>query len=262
MITVKLMGGIGNQMFQYAFGRHLAHLNGTELALDVSFLEGPQKGVIPRKYELGVFNIKAELMSGRAKGKHVKESSVRFDPKLPDLKGDLYLDGYWQSEKYFKPVEGLIREDFSFKEPLNSVPPEGSVGVHVRRGDYVSDKRTKEFHGCCGEDYYSSAAGVIARRCSGPVFYVFSDDICWVEQNMPFPGKTEYVKGNQASPGRDMHMMSRCSHQIIANSSFSWWAAWLNNNPDKIVVAPDRWFADGKINALAADLVPESWARL
>lgn len=262
MITVKLMGGIGNQMFEYAFGRYLAQTNGSELCLDLSFLEGTQKGVTRRKYELDAFNIKAGLVSGNSKGTHIKESSVRFDPKLLELKGDLCLDGYWQSEKYFMPVEKLIRQEFSFKEALDTVPPNESVGVHVRRGDYVSDKRTKEFHGCCGADYYAKASAYVLEKCPDPVFYVFSDDIGWVSANMTFPGKTVFVKGDSAAPAADMQMMSRCSHQIIANSSFSWWAAWLNDNPDKIVVAPKKWFVDEKQNIFAADLIPESWTRL
>jgi len=148
------------------------------------------------------------------------------------------------------------------KEALDLFPPGGSVGVHVRRGDYVSDKRTNEFHGCCGTDYYAKALTYVMDRCPDPVFYVFSDDIEWVSAHMTFPGKTVYVKSDPQAPAADMHMMSRCSHQIIANSSFSWWGAWLNNDPNKIVVAPRRWFADELHNANTKDLIPESWVRL
>ena len=295
MIVVKLMGGLGNQMFQYAIGRSLAEKINTELKLDLSFLldRTPRPHFTYRNYELAIFNIQesfsttqevdifidkaqeplARLIQWMNKlivdRKVVKERGFYFDPGVFNLTGHLYLEGYWQSEKYFKNIEKIIRQEFTFKcEPdlsnrqlLNKIESVEAVSVHIRRGDYVSDTITNQFHGVCGLEYYQQAIEKIAQEVHEPHFYIFSDNIDWAKKNIQLNFPTTYVTHNPPDKGyEDLRLMSHCKHHIIANSSFSWWAAWLNSNPEKIVIAPEKWFADITIDT--TDLIPEGWIRI
>ncbi|MFH0816512.1 MAG: alpha-1,2-fucosyltransferase [Methanobacteriota archaeon] len=281
MIIARLRGGLGNQMFQYALGRHLALKNGAPLLLDLTELESTKL----RKYELGFFNIAAKTISDYQIGHfarwgrnlrlgldskrwaETKEQSKFFDPRVLELRGDVYLDGYWQSEKYFNGIRDTIREDFTFKtEPdpsnekmLEQIRRSNSVCLHVRRGDYVADQITNRFHGTCGLDYYREAANSIKARVPDAQFFVFSDDLDWASANMNLDGRSTIVGVNGTDKGvDDMRLMSNCKHFIIANSSFSWWGAWLSKNPGKIVCAPKRWFRE----ADEGDIIPESWVRI
>lgn len=181
-----------------------------------------------------------------------------------------YLHGYWQSEKYFADVATAIREDFSFHHPLsaanvviaNMIDAAGSaVSLHVRRGDYISDARTHAVHGLCSIDYYRSAVRYITDRVMDPVFFVFSDDIAWAKSNFAFDYPCHYIDHNRGAESyNDMRLMSLCRNHIIANSSFSWWGAWLNSSDDKIVVAPKRWFASN--DKSTKDLLPAEWVTI
>ncbi len=294
MIIVRLMGGIGNQMFQYAAGRRLAFVKNVPLKLRIV---NDRNVTTPRPYNLHIFDIQekwaatdeierlkgervspglfAGLLSrlghrpGRARS-FVIEKHFQFDPEILDLPGDVYLEGYWQSEKYFRDREDVIRKEFSIKVPMSG-PNEvmarriadepTAVSIHVRRGDYVSDSTTNRYHGTCSLDYYRDAVERISELADGAHFFVFSDDIEWVKENLK-PGRpVTYVDFNDdKSNYEDLRLMSLCKHHIIANSSFSWWGAWLNLNPDKIVIAPGKWFNDTSIDT--ADLIPDSWIRL
>lgn len=294
MIAVKLMGGLGNQMFQYAAARSLALEKGTWVYLDPSFLYEDSKGRwTQRDYELDVFNIAYKFeRSGRINflrslnlnnfRKRLSDSPLwflpyrnfyqpdhRFHPGLFSYPKNTYLHGYFQSEKYFLKHEAQIRKDFEFREPasgknaetLERIRGSFSVSIHVRRGDYVTLAAASEFHGLMGAGYYKAGAEAILRgKNEQPVFFVFSDDPEWCKQNIQLPGEIVYIDWNTGkSSFEDMRLMSSCKHHVIANSSFSWWGAWLNPSKEKIVVAPKQWFNDSKDQT---DIVPDRWIRL
>ena len=295
VVVTRLIGGLGNQMFQYAAGLGLALRHGVELKLDVSGFAAYPK----RRYELGSYPIRgtpaseAELASFGSRRPKVesrwlararrliridgkpgsspiyRERHFHFDARVRDLNPTVYLDGYWQSEKYFADLIGLLRQEFT---PLAPLEPENAamadridavnaVSLHVRRGDYVNEPDISRFHGICSADYYQSAVKYIAGRAGDIHLFVFSDDQDWVRDNLHFAPPTTVVAANPPDRGfRDMQLMARCRHHIIANSSFSWWGAWLNPSPAKIVVAPKRWFAASTNDT--RDLLPEAWVRL
>lgn len=280
MIVIKLLGGLGNQMFQYAMGRHLSLKLNTDLKLDISEFENDTL----RQYYLSPFCInehfatKEELknfMPGylnwffKKPTKLIREKSFTFDPKILSLNGNLMLKGYWQSYRYFEDIPEAIKKDFSLKKPfsksykvlLDEINYVNSIGVHIRRGDYVCDMITNEYHGVCSPEYYLNAAKYIAEKIIDPRFYIFSDDPQWIKTNFSIPFKFKNVIELEGqSSHQDMVLMSKCRHNITANSTFSWWAAWLNQNPDKIIIAPQKWFAGAKNKT--DDLVPKDWIRL
>jgi len=294
LIIVKLMGGLGNQMFQYAAARRLAHHHGVELKLDLSFLEENTEVITRRKYELGHLNItaaiatRAEVAEYTRKPRHVlarildrctgrteslpsyiREASFDFWPGLLEAPDNSYLDGYWQSDRYFRDIGGLLREEFQVvtaqdqwnKEMVERITGENAVSLHVRRGDYVSDKATSEFHGTCSLKYYHDAVTAVTGSLPSPTFFVFSDDQAWVKANLGLPKGTVYMDHNPPDKGcEDLRLMKLCRHFIIANSSFSWWGAWLGNAPEKMVIAPRNWFNSPGMNT--DDLLPVSWCRL
>jgi hypothetical protein len=292
MIVSHLLGGIGNQMFQYASGRSLAaHLNQT-FFLDVSSFDFYP---LHQGFELeSVFNIVAkqstslsirQLLGWRSsslaikvlrrsqfsflRGSHlVVEPHMNFWSPFFNAHPNTYLYGYWQSEKYFKSVESIIRKDFSFKKPLNAksealaqkITSVNAVSLHVRRGDYVTDSKTVKIMSLCQPAYYQRGISYIAERVTSPVFFVFSDDIEWTRQHIEIDYPCIYIDHNcNQDSYMDMQLMSLCKHHIIANSTFSWWGAWLNPSIEKIVVAPSIWFKDGSVDA---DLIPVNWVRL
>jgi hypothetical protein len=299
LIVTRLIGGLGNQMFQYAAGRALAQRLDAELKLDVSGFANYPK----RFYELGSFPIRAtpaseaELVAFGLRSKFLglnleprwvvrarrrlrigfrpgsssiyHERHFRFDAQVRDLNPPVYLDGYWQSEKYFADCAELLRQEFTPQAPLEPenaamaarINAVNAVSLHVRRGDYVNEPRINRYHGICSPDYYQNAVDFIARRAEGIHLFVFSDDHDWVRDNLRFALPTTLVAANSPDRGfRDMQLMAMCRHHIIANSSFSWWGAWLNSAHDKIVVAPKKWFRVGDNDI--SDLIPHSWVRL
>ena len=179
---------------------------------------------------------------------------------------DTYFDGFWQNEKYFKEFDTELQSIFSMKGRLSTssivyeeqIKESNSVSLHVRRGDYVTSKLTNEIHGTCSLDYYQKAVSMIESKIKNPVFYLFSDDIPWVKDNFSFIENKKFIQLDDETPPHDeIHLMSLCDHNIIANSSFSWWGAWLNNNKEKIVIAPFKWFNDKSFDV--TDLNPKSW---
>lgn len=288
-VFIVLKGGLGNQMFQYAMGRSLALRTGAQL-----ILLSPSK-TAARKYALSVFNISATAASPiqsyalqiaslpfcRRIGNlllgiislrtvcFIRDREAGFDRSIGDLHGSLVIDGYWQSEKYFLACELAIRNDFRFlsvaslenQTLLDQIARLKAVAVHVRRGDYVSNAQSNYVHGTCSLEYYVAATNIMRGRLGDPKFFVFSDDPDWVEQHLRLDGSTEIVRINQGSADfEDMRLMAACKHFIIANSSFSWWAAWLGVHPDKVVVAPKRWFSNHHANT--CDLLPDTWIRI
>jgi hypothetical protein len=282
MIATRLMGGLGNQMFQYAAGRRLAIRRGTKLVLDLSYLAHPPLGDVPRHFELDCFHIVAEhtaepVDGGRAPAflrwldrsapRRLKESGVQFQSAVLKARDNTLLVGYWQSEKYFEDEEAQIRKDFTFAAPLSpeknalaKTIDERAVSVHIRRGDYVSHPASSKFHGLLPLEYYERAAAVIRERVPHPHFFVISDDPDWCRGHIKLPGTTTFVSDVHSAGHEDLQLMRLCRHHIIANSSFSWWGAWLNERRDKVVVAPKRWFTDDARDT--SDLVPGNWLRL
>jgi hypothetical protein len=288
MIITKLIGGIGNQMFQYAIARSIAYTNQTDFKMDITGFET----YTLREYELGHFNIiehfakNEEIQRYKEKksfctaffGKlfpnlqdyryYKEKRTFHYDPGVFKLKGNVYLDGYWQTEKYFKSVGDIIKNDFTVKtEPdeknralLDNIKNCNAVAVHIRRGDYVLDPQISSRRGTCSLNYYRKSVDIIAKRISDPHFFVFSDDPKWTKENIKIDFPTTYITHNEPNKGyEDLRLMRHCNHFIIANSSFSWWGAWLSRNSDKMVLAPKRWKKDGTDTK---DLIPGGWLRI
>ncbi len=290
MIIVRLKGGLGNQMFQYALGRALSIKYNVPLGLDLSFLleTTPRLNFTFREYDLNIFNIKAEvvpyrkipfmnrLFKGRVgrivenlrKFSFIKgvERSFGFNKSILNIGPDAYLDGYWQSPKYFKDIEDIIRNDFTFNVNFSDnilnlaeeIKNGNSVCVHVRRGDYVGNKN----HEVVDKNYYQEAIKKIKGLIEIDKIYVFSDDIKWCKENMNFDYTTMFVGDEYAGikAGGHLFLMSQCKNFIIPNSTFSWWGAWLSNNKNKIVIVPKKWFPWMIINLI--DIIPEEWIRI
>ena len=202
-------------------------------------------------------------------GNYLKEPHFEFSSSIASSVGEIYYDGYWQTPRYFEECPDYIREKFRFKlsssneviEYLEKIQKTCSVGLHIRRGDYVNNSQVSAVHGVCSLDYYKLAVELILRENSSSVFYIFSDDLEWAKNNLDFiPNKIFIEFSETRFDWEEMFLYSNCSHNIIANSSFSWWGAWLNNNVGKIVIAPDRWFNQSCINT--SDLYPVDWYRL
>ena len=279
MICVVLQGGLGNQMFQYAAARTLAERNNTNVVLDLSWFnqEFDTSTTTPRHYELTCFRLDATTEKYRStalqklrlhRAKNYTEPHFHYDPSFTAIPKNAVINGYFQSEKYFSDIRRILLEDFSWiKEPkgknkdlLKQIKSDlSSVSVHVRRGDYVSNENAAKFHGLTGVDYYKAAVKEMIKHVKKPNLYVFSDDPEWCRQNLKFTQPATYVSHN-TNGSEDMRLMKACKHNIVANSSFSWWSAWLNENPNKIVIAPKQWFSHSESNT--KDVIPGSWHKL
>jgi hypothetical protein len=292
MIIIQLIGGLGNQMFQYALGRRLSCMHNVPLKLDIMGF----KNYTLWTYRLDHFAIHADIASvpeieevkfhGRAgvlrtlgnlagffvpyyRRNIYREPHFSFDFNVLKCRPDVYLEGYWQTEKYFRDIADTIRRDFTVLEdpdPRNQEMADiirdcEAVSLHVRRGDYVSNPVTNAVHGTCTEDYYRRAIRIIEKKVEKPRFFIFSDDPSWVFEHMDTGHPTTYMNINGPDKDyEDLRLLSLCRHHIIANSSFSWWGAWLCSNPNKTVIAPKKWFNNTKVNTV--DLMPESWIRI
>lgn len=295
MITVNLKGGLGNQMFQYALGRHLSEKHKTELRLDLAFLLNrlPGRSFLFRNYALGIFDIQekftllsklaswnilfrdmafpAQFLYLKARNLFDKNYWIRekedycFDEGVLSLPDNVYLDGYWQSYKYLEGIEDVLRKEFSSKnnfgenrELAEKIKSTSAVCVHARRADYITNPLNQDFFAAIGPDYYKKAEEVIVSRIASPIYFVFSDDIGWCRKNLKFHLPAVFVEPGSAA--EDFYLMTLCRHHIICNSTFGWWAAWLNSNPGKIVIAPKNWVRDPSINT--DDLIPPPWTRI
>lgn len=288
MIVVRLCGGLGNQLFQYAAGRQLAQARCTELVLDLGWYRRTPSSNTPRKFELnhGLINTRSavgteywwcQLHGGRLlrhipfiprKWRIFREKSFDFDNSFLDLPDNTYLDGYWQSYKYFEDIADVIRAEIMLllpASPKDMVFQEGivateSVSIHVRRGDYVTQKAAVTTHGTCSLEYYHAALAKLKTLVCNPHFFFFSDDIEWSQQQFASLGSVTFVGHNGPDAAcQDLRLMTLCKHHVIANSSFSWWGAWLNPGKEKIVVAPKVWFSDG---CPTPTLIPDPWIQL
>lgn len=295
---VKLNGGLGNQMFQYAFALALAEKFGTKMLFDFSYFEDVKshENVTTRFFELGVFNLECTEAEEKdltevknadfgAKWKNTlakryphyfgvnyarEKNNTCFDKKLITYPDYAYYEGYFQNENYFKHLREQLFRDFSLKMPfselneqnqstLEKIISTNSVSIHIRRGDYVTLDYVNKLQGICPLKYYQKAIKRIAKKVENPHFFIFSDDIDWVRENLKIDYPYTVIDFNQNSGYLDLELMKNCKHNIIANSSFSWWGAWLNENPDKIVIAPKKW---NKMRSKKCDIVPKSWVKL
>jgi hypothetical protein len=276
-------------LFQYAMGRALATRRGTSLKFDTSkFEEYPLRSfaldhfaieatpVTPaERRKLGLPDEPATRMRRLARRLFssstmpvIRERGFGFDPAALEAPAHCYLQGYWQSPKYFAAVEDTIRREFGFRDALSEkssdvakqIAQSFAVSVHVRRGDYAWNPQTRQYHGTCSPQYYAAAEARLRERLGDPTLFVFSDDPDWAEHNLDFRSRTVIVRHNSAARDyEDLHLMTLCRHHIIANSTFGWWGAWLCRHGAKVVIAPRNWFRE----AIAAeDLIPADWIRL
>jgi len=292
MIIARLEGGLGNQMFQYAAGRRLAHRLDVELKLDASWFAKQTK----RRYGLAEFRTRASVCSpseekaanrtrwgligyglrrllSPQRGPRLRlfreRRSYHFDPRVLSLPDNVCLRGFWQCAQYFSDIGEIIREEFRMRVPpagenqklLHEISSCSSIGVHVRRGDYVRESAVYERYHHCTMTYYHQAVEHIVSRDSAAQIFVFSDDPCWARENLVFKQPTKVVDHNGTDgPHEDLRLMTHCLHSVIANSSFSWWGAWLKRRPGGTVVAPKRWLRNGACSG--GDLIPEQWVTL
>jgi len=293
VVITKLQGGLGNQMFQYAAAKSLLHAE-EYIYLDHAFLEinhVDTKNFTARVYELHIFrNLKAskahfwQICLFKSQNiffkllRHILKSSIKEYSQIENeyiLFADpsqkiryIYLDGYFQSEKYFKNWQKDIISDFSFPllDPINEklkkqiASTTNAVSVHIRRGDYLKSKHVFETHGVLPSTYYNKALNLLKAKYHSLTLFIFSDDIDWAKENLKADHiSLVFINNNQSKDNwKDMALMSTCKHHIIANSSFSWWGAWLSKNKGD-VCAPRNWFNPVKVNFNIQDFIPDSW---
>ena len=288
MVIVRLTGGLGNQMFQYAAGRALADRLGAELLLDTRAFEHALafQAYTRRAYALSPFRLRARVATAAdlenwpvwvvETGMRLPfvrplfrrwhfEPAITYDPSVRALHEPVCLVGYWQSERYFIDIADRIRTDFTLRQPLaganarllDLARSDRSVGLHVRRGDFLSLNNAAQVHGLCSVDYYRRAISLVRNGCPHCHFLIFSDDPQWARAELQLEPSATFVTGNAERPEQDLALMSACKHHIIANSSFSWWAGWLGDSPDQIVIAPTPWYASSKLDA--RDLAVSRW---
>ena len=290
MIIVRVTGGLGNQMFQYAMYKSLEK-KGKLVKLDSkSFYETKKehngyelerifdiKPNKPTKEDLEkfdennistLFKIKRKLFGDKKFVYDTKE--YVFNKDVYKLKNS-YLNGYWQSIKYFEGIENDIKKDFRFKnqldnknlEILNEIENSNSISIHIRRGDYMSPENYNMYGCIATPTYYKKAIKVIEEKVENPTFFVFSNDMDWVKKNIQINSRVFYIDINSGNGSyKDMQLMSNCKHNIIANSSFSWWGAWLNENKNKIVIAPKKWINREDVDSDKRELFCEGWTLL
>jgi hypothetical protein len=290
MIIVQLKGGLGNQMFQYAAGLALAAHHRTKLKVDVSLLNEADAEIgTVRYFDLQQLQLPPEIATKKEissiipgsffttlldkiqpafKRKIYKECDYTFDVNFFKSQDNIYLKGYRQSEKYFSSIQDHIKNGFQFKNEVikevtgkaSELKSLNSVSIHIRRGDY-SNPIVSNYHGILDAAYYQRAIRYIESNVSDCHFYIFSDNPEWVKTNLTFNAPVQIISGVFTKTHfEDFYLISQCKHQVIANSTFSWWAAWLNPNPGKIVVAPKKWFNNAPYDT--RDLIPESWIRM
>lgn len=283
------MGGLGNQLFQYAAGKALAVKHGVPLKLDLTFLNTDPKGQHTwRKPELQRFQLDYQVCTPAELGQFQHTSALSsflplsmrktyvanqqgfdFDANFFSYPKNTYLNGFWQSEKYFSHIRPVLLKELVHRAPVpaacatveEQIRASHSVSLHIRRGDYVTDKNAQSYHGNLSLDYYHDAITYLQRLHNPLKLFIFSDDMEWVKANLNGLNDAVYVDVNTGDHNSfDLYLMSLCRHNIIANSSFSWWGAWLNQHAGKTVIAPRQWFATNNLDT--KDLLPETWIKL
>lgn len=291
LIAVNLIGGLGNQMFQYSIGVILQLENNIKVKFDLEFfkIKEEKEGYKKRNLDLDIFDIRIKELTKQERnfllgsGKSIafkkilygwpvyfNESEVGYISDWRVIRKNTYFAGYFQKYEFYKGYENILMETFKFNtkkisqkalEISNRIGEENSVSIHIRRGDYVNDKITKSVFFHLDMEYYYDAMSILSQMFNNLKFYVFSDDTHWVVKNFsPIKGIYEIVElNNSENPWEDMYLMTKCKHNIIANSTFSWWGAFLNQNPFKKVIAPKNWYYDMNKNQIAMKIYPENW---
>ena len=283
-VVVGLSGGLGNQMFQYAAGRSLATRLGVQLALELSWFGDK----MDRQFALFPFDIRAtksfqfprlpprgQALASRLSRRWLpsilgvpvwREPHFHYASDFSSLSEAVFLEGYWQSERYFSEIRSQLLDDFSLREPmptasmkyLDDINTSDAICIHVRRGDYLSNPSAAKLHGTCSMDYYRSGIRELCQGLSKPHCFVFSDDPEWVRASLAFDYPMTIVDVHSQSDAHlDLALMAACDHFLIANSSLSWWGAWLGRHAEKKVIAPMQWFLTTDKDT--RDLLPESW---
>jgi len=294
VIITQLSGGLGNQLFQYALGRHIALKHNTELKFDLDIYNNPIEGLTIRSFELNNLNTKCQIANhedinrikrANLKGilksiywrtqnikpyyrkNFIKEKSCAFDKNILKCPDNSYLEGYWQSEKYFLSIRDVLLEDLQPKtlhsikdsDYYNKIIKSNAVSVHIRRGDYITNNIHKEIYETIPIDYYHKTISLITNKIENSIFFIFSDDFEWAKLHLKNDlDNIKFVEIEDAVTS--MYLMSLCKHNIIANSSYSWWGAWLNQNKNKIVISPKNWYITERLNT--RDLIPEEWMQI
>lgn len=278
MIEINLKGGLGNQMFQYSTGRRLSIKYKTDLVLNTEYFLNIPHGDVPRKYQLDIFNIDKNIkiketisptkklfqkIFSKLLCENIQISIASF---LLQIGSSAHLNGYFQSEKYFKDIRDILLKEFTLTKELGEeakkiksiLEKSEGVAVNIRRGDYLRPDYMK-IYGTCDMEYYNKSIEYIKNKVKNPLFCVFSDDPEWV--------KKEFKMDNAIFAGNDimkdyeqMYLMTICKHNIIANSSFAWWGAWLNQNKNKIVIGPKKWLVNKTSDEL--DILPSEWIKI
>lgn len=285
--VVRIAGGLGNQLFQYCFARSLALRRNLKIFLDISYYSHGfrryllpefntiQQIVSPEKLKqllkwrnIFYFRVINKLLPARQK-KYYREQvgPMGIDEHVDRLTGIKYLEGYWQHKNYFQSVWGEIKRELQLKQKgatciawQKKIASHASVSIHIRRGDYVTNARIREQHGYCSQEYYDRAVCEMTQRVNQPVFFIFSDDVAWVQKNFIMHYPCEIVSSNDLTECEELFLMSACKHNIIANSTYSWWGAWMNEHDKKIVIAPQKW--SNTPSARFENIVPETWIRV
>lgn len=287
MVITSIYGGLGNQMFQYAIGKSISVTRYVDFKIDTFKINN--SNYIARDFSLIKFNISAELANmsevkkfhnsksldfifGKLYQKNIRLSkkifekkAFHFDEKMLLLSNG-YLDGYWQCYKYFEDIREVLLKEFTLVNEMNlenklicdKINELNSISIHIRRGDYVKDKKNKTIYNVFGLEYYHNAVEFITKKIDNPYFFVFSDDLEWASKNLNLTNATYVDVNSTQNPENDLILMSNCKHNIIANSTFSWWGAWLNQNSEKIIIAPKKWMST--LESLD-DLYPCTWIR-
>jgi len=290
------MGGLGNQLFQYAAGRSLAERHATSLKFDLTLLEDkdPIANRVSRNFELDAYRLNATLASreeirkynpapsgilNRARIRMRKalsplrvyiQPSHGFDSMFDTIPDEYCLTGSFQSEKYFSAVSGLIRKELTLKkEPdpksvklLDEIRSINSCAMHIRRGDYITNPLYSKLLGTKEAEYFFKGLSVIRENEKPDKIFIFSDDINWCRVNLKFDIPVTFVDAENASLNHHIQLllMSNCKHFIIPNSTYGWWGAWLSSRAGKMVVAPENWFAER--GREEKDIIPDSWLRI
>ena len=288
-VIVRVKGGLGNQLFQYAAAKSLALRLGVELLLDINwYFEKNNSNIkfildrlqiedsiltpvskMPRKITTSLYKIHDKLSLFGITAPLLNDIDFQFNHDVLNTKSPAILDGYWQNENYFlKYREDLINffqikgeVDSENKQLLKKINLSNSICLHVRRGDYINDSKVANVHGTCSREYYCNALDHLSKEIESPTVYVFSDEPEWAKTNLNLDYESIYVDINSTDkPELDLLLMKSCKYFIIANSTFSWWAAWLSLYKNKKVIAPKTWFKNMILNNHMK--LPSSWLRI
>lgn len=286
MVVVKIQCGLGNQMFQYAFAKSLKK-RGFEVVIEsVSFIPANSH----EYYALDKYNIQMDKLSkkeyksflmldifskiarrfGKRWPKIIRETCDKEYEDYVDIKDGYYIEGFFQDERYFKSLKDELVNDFMPNFELSSyaknikqsiLKDDKSVFMHIRRGDYLIQEK-REFHGVCSLEYYEKAMKYLEKRVENPRYFIFSNDITWAKENLKIKNAFFIENIEKRPPHEDIYLMNLCSHSIIANSSYSWWGAWLSQNENHITICPKHWYKDRGMVKKTQGVICEGWIAL